>query len=151
MDAVASGRRAHVEDRVANALGNAALDLVMVDQADAHRVDERIALIALVKHNLSPNGGDADAVAVAGDAGDDIFEQVFDPVVLQIAEAQAVHQRHGTRAHGEDVTDDAANARRSSLVRLNRGRMVMGLNLEHDRLVVTDVYDARAFAGPIEP
>ena len=42
--------------------------------AEAEDVDERVAGVRVVEGNLAADGRDADAVAVAGDAGDDAFD-----------------------------------------------------------------------------
>ena len=49
-------------------------------------------------------------------------------------------------AHGEDVADDAADAGRRALVRLDVGRVVVRLDLEGDRPAVADVDDAGVLA-----
>ena len=43
--------------------------------AEAEDVDERVAGVRRLEDDLAADGRDADAVAVAGDAGDDAFEQ----------------------------------------------------------------------------
>ena len=68
MDAVATGARTDRDDRVADALGLGADQLVLAHEADAHRVDERIALVRGVEHDVAGHGRHADAVAVVADA-----------------------------------------------------------------------------------
>ena len=114
--------------------------------AEAEHVDERIAGVALVERDLAADGRNADAVAVAGDAGDDAFDgppraRAFGAV--HVAEPQRVHQRDRPRAHGEDVADDAADAGRGALVRLDERRMVVRLDLEDGGEAVADVDRAR--------
>ena len=91
------------------------------------------------KRDLAADGRDAEAVAVAADAGDDAVEQV--PVArcdsgcrvrLQRAEAQRIEQGDRPRAHREDVAHDAADAGRRALVRLDRRRVVVRFDLEDD-------------------
>src|SRR4030042_1567027 len=65
---------------------------------------------------------DPDRIAVAGDAGDDAFH---DRPVLRIVgrpEAQGVHDGDGPGAHGEDVAEDAADARGRARVGPDVGR-----------------------------
>ena len=80
------------------------------------------------------------------------------PARVERAEAQAVHHRDRPRAHGQDVADDAADAGRRALVRLDVGRMVVRLDLERDRPAVADVDDTGVLAhadeqrvGPAAP
>ena len=58
-------------------------------QADAHRVDERIALVRVVEHDLAADGRHADAVAVVADALDDAGEEVAHARLVERAEAEA--------------------------------------------------------------
>ena len=75
MDAVAAGLGADVVDGVADALRDALDDLVGPRDAEAEDVDERVAGVAVVEADLAADGRDADAVAVAGDAGDHALER----------------------------------------------------------------------------
>ena len=74
VNAVAAGLRADVEDRIADARRAALDQRVGVGDAEAEHVDQRIAGVAIVERDLAADGRDADAVAVAGDAGDDAFD-----------------------------------------------------------------------------
>jgi hypothetical protein len=71
-------------------------------------------------------------------------------VVVRLGEAQAVENRDGARAHGDDVAKDPTDARRRPLERLHRRRMVVRLDLEGDRLAVADVDDAGVLAGSLK-
>ena len=66
--------------------------------------------------------------------------------VVERTEAQRVHQRDRTRAHREDVADDAADAGGRALVGLDRGRVVVALDADRDREAVADVDHAGALA-----
>ena len=70
-DAVAAGARAEEDDQVALAAGVRQVDLVVLHRPDAERVDQRVALVAGVEEHLAADVGQAEAVAVAADAGDD--------------------------------------------------------------------------------
>jgi len=74
-EAVAAGGGADVENGVAHALGRAAGDLFVAQDAEAEGVDEGIALVRFVEINFAGDGGDAEAIAVMGDAADDAGEQ----------------------------------------------------------------------------
>ena len=51
-------------------------------------------------------------------------------VIGRAAEAQRIHHRDGTRAHGEDVAQNAADAGRRALERLDVTRMIVRFDLE---------------------
>ena len=79
----------------------------------------------LLERDLAADGRDADAVAVAGDAGDDALDDAAGARAVRTVErpeAQRVQQRDRPRAHREDVADDAADAGRRALVRLDERR-----------------------------
>ena len=78
-----------------------------------------VGVVALVEITLAADGGHADAVAVTADAGDHAGQQVPCARMIDGAEAQRVERRDGPRAHGEDIPQDAADAGRGALVRLN--------------------------------
>ena len=121
--------------------------------AEAEDVDQRVARVGLVERDLAADGRDADAVAVAGDAGDDALDdatvaRAVGPI--ERSEPQRVQQRDRPRAHREDVADDAADARRRALVRLDERRVVVGLDLEDRREAVADVDGARVLARSLQ-
>ena len=143
VDAVAPGRRAEVEHRVADPRGRGGRHLVEPQNPHAHRVDERVARVARVERDFAPDGGDADAVAVARDPRDDVLEEVAAPRLGQRPEAERVEERDGARPHREDVADDAPDPRGGSLIGLDRARMVVALDLHRDPPAAPDVHDPR--------
>ena len=92
-----------------------------------------------VDHDLAADGGHADAVAVPADAADDALREVSRAGRVERAEAQAVEQGDGSRTHGEDVAQDAADAGRGTLEGLDRAGMVVALDLHDDGVAVADV------------
>ena len=150
MDAVATGARAHAEQHVAHAVGRGADQLGLLEQADAHRVHQRVAGVARREADLAAERRDADAVAVVTHAAHDAGEQVPVPRVIERPEAQAVEHRDRTGAHGEHVAQDPAHAGRRALVRLDRGRVVVRLDLEGDRPSVGQAEHAGILAGPLD-
>ena len=63
------------------------------------------------KCSSPPTVGHADRVAVAGDAADHAFDHPAAAGVVQGPEVERVEQGDGAGAHGEDVAEDAADAR----------------------------------------
>ena len=150
VDAVAPGLGADVDHRQADALGGGIENLVRAREADAHRVDEDVAVVAGVEVGLAADRRHADAIAVAADAGDDARHEVARLGVRGIAEAQRVEVRHGPRAHREHVAHDAADARRRALVGLDEARVVVALHLEDGAVAVAEIDDAGVLARPLD-
>jgi hypothetical protein len=98
------------------------------------------------KTGLAADVRQAEAVAVAADAGHDPGQHAVGVVGVERTEAQRVHHRHRPRAHREDVADDAADPGRPHLVGLDVRRVVVRLDLERDGVPVTDVDDAGVLA-----
>ena len=99
-----------------------------------------------VEDGLAADVGQAEAVAVAADAGDDPGQHPVGVVGVERAEAQRVHHRDRAGAHREDVADDAADAGRGALVGLDVRRVVVRLDLERDGVALADVEDAGVLA-----
>ena len=102
--------------RVADAARAPVEDAIGARDAAGEGVDEDVAVVALVELDLAADGGHADAVAVAADAGDDAAQELGRARVIGAAEAERVEAGDGARAHREDVAQDAADAGRRALV-----------------------------------
>src|SRR5439155_24353101 len=70
VDTVAAGLGAEIDDRHADAGSRGVENLVAAREADRHRIDEAVAVIAGVKTNAAAHGRHAERIAVAADAGD---------------------------------------------------------------------------------
>ncbi len=89
MDAVTAGVGTDQQDQVAGASsGSARVSFELLDDADAHGVDEAVVAVELVEVDLATDGGNANAVAVAADAGHDTIEEAPLAPAPRIAEAQ---------------------------------------------------------------
>ena len=143
MDAVPSGGGAREQEERAGVRGGGAHERSVGEQAHAHGVHERVAAVGGSEHRLAAHVRHADAVAVAGDAGDDALEQVAVARGVERAEPQRIQKRYRARAHREDVADDAADARRGALVGLDGGGVIVRFDLEYDGQPAADVDDAR--------
>src|SRR4029079_2164680 len=66
------------------------------------------------------------------------------------SEAQRIHQGNRTRAHREDIADDAADTRRGALIRFDERRMVVRLDLEDGREPSADIDRAGVITGALE-
>ena len=145
--AVAPGVGADEHEQVAGFAGGRSSEVVGLEKADAHGVDERVAGVAWGEVHLAAHVGDADTVAVAGYAGYYALEQVLAPGFGERAEAEGVEQGDGTRAHGEYVSDYAADAGGRAFVGFYGGGVVVGLDFHDDGPAVADVHDAGVLAA----
>ncbi len=118
--------------------------------AETEHVDERVAAVRVVEHDLAADRRHPNRVAVAGDARNDALEEVPGAGVVERAEAQRIHQRDRAGTHREDVADDPTDSRGRTLVRLDGRRMVVALDAHRDGEPVADVDNARAFTRPDE-
>ena len=75
VNAVAAGFRADVVDGIADTRRDALDDVGRLRDPETEDVHERIARVRRLEGDLAADGRNADAVAVAGDAGDDALEQ----------------------------------------------------------------------------
>src|ERR1051325_1070101 len=67
--------------------------------------------------------------------------------MVKRTETQTVHRGDWPRAHGENVAQNAADASRRALKRLDERRMIVRLNFERDAPAVADVDNAGVFPG----
>ena len=119
VDAVAAGLGADIEHRVAFAVRGAFDDFVGARDAEAQHVDQRIAGVDRIERDFAPDGRDADAVAVAADACNHAGEDSTRERRIERSKPQRVQQADRSRTHREDVADDAADAGRRTLIRLD--------------------------------
>ena len=118
-------------------------------EPEAHRVDQAVLLVAALEVDLAADRRDADRVAVVADPGHGPIEQI--PRALRrrrLAEPQRVEHRDRPSADREHVAEDPADAGGGALERLDRARMVVGLDLERDRQPAADVDRAGVLARP---
>src|SRR6185295_20379388 len=137
-DPVAAGRRTEQDDEVAGPRRGGAREIALLQEADGHDVDERIALIGRVEDQLAADRRDADAVAIPADSLDDALDEVAGARVARIAEPKGIEDRDRPGAHREDVAEDPADTGRGALRRLDRARVVVRFDLEGDRQAAPD-------------
>ena len=130
MDPVAAGPRAHAEEDVADAVRRGPDEVGFLEQTDAHGVDQRVAGVPRREADLAAQRRHSDAVAVVAYPAHHAGEQVSVARMIERAEAETVEHRYRPGAHGEDIAEDAPDAGGGALVRLDRRRVVVGLDLE---------------------
>ena len=122
------------------------MQVLLAQYADTHRIDQRVAGVALVEDGLAADVGQAQRVAVSADAADHAVEHTTGVRRVSGAEPKLVHHGDRSRAHRHDVADDAADAGGRTLVGLDVGRVVVRFHFERDGPAVTDVDDTRVLA-----
>lgn len=150
VDAVAPGLGAEIDDRHVHAGGGRVEDLIGIGEADGHRVDEDVAVIAGVEAHLTADGRHAERIAVAADASYDAGDEMSGLGMFGRAKTQRIEAGDRPRTHGEDVAQDAADAGGRALVGLDVAWVVVALHLEDHRLAVADVDHAGVLAGPLD-
>ena len=125
-------------------------DPVDARESHAHGIDENVAVVRRMKIHLAADRRHAHAIAVSANSGDDACHEMPRLLVFRRAEAERVHHRDRPRAHGEDVTHDAAHARCGTLIRLNEGRMIVAFHLEYGGVTVANINHARVFPGALQ-
>ena len=150
VDAVASGLGAEIDDRHVHAGGRGIENLVGVGEADRHRIDQDVAVIAGVETHLPADGRNTKGITVAADAGNHARHQMPRLRMFRRAKAQGVEAGDRARAHREHVAQDAADPGGRALIGLDVARMVVALHLEHDGLAVADVDHAGILAGSLD-
>jgi hypothetical protein len=143
-DPVAAGRGAVDDDGVPLAARARAHQPRDREEADAHRVHERVVRVPLVEDALASDRRDADRVAVVADATDGAVERP-----TRAAEPQPVEQRDRPRSHRDDVAEDPADPCRRPLEGLDGGRVVVALDLEGDGQPLAEVEHAGVLAGAL--
>jgi hypothetical protein len=147
-DPISSSRRTEQHDQVARSGRGGQRQKSFLHQPDGHDVDQRVAVVARVEHQFAADRRDADAVAVATNAADDPVHEMPRPWVRRVTEAKRVEDGDGPRAHREDIAQDAADAGRRALVRLDRRGVVVRFDLERDCQPVPDRDDPGILARP---
>src|SRR3546814_5664319 len=92
-------------------------------------------------------GRHANAIAIAANAAHHAGDKVPHLWMIGPSKSESIQVGDGPRAHGEDVTQYAADTSGCALVRFYVGRVVVTLHLEDGGLPIADIYHARILAG----
>ncbi len=144
------GLRAEIDDRIADSGRGRGEDRVPSGDADRHRVDQDVAVVAPMEAGRAADRRHAERIAVAADPGHDSRDQAPGFRMIGRAEAQEVERGDRPCAHGEDVAQNAANPGRRALIGLDERGMVVRLHLEHADVAIADVDHARVLARSVD-
>ena len=150
MNAVATSLGADIHDGLSGFGAAGVENLVGIRQANGHGVDQDIAVITFVEIGLAADCGHADTISVAANASDNPGDKLACLGMIMGTKAQSVERRDWPRAHGEDVAQNAANARRRTLIGFDIGRVVVALHLEHTGLAIANINHAGIFARALD-
>ena len=119
----------------------------LLEQADGHHVDQRVALVARVEDELAADRRHADAVAVAADAADDAVDEVARP---RRRPGRRTAARRGPRSGRAPIVKMSRRMPPTPVAAPWYGstarRVVVRLDLERDREPVADRDDAGVLA-----
>jgi len=146
VNTVAPGLGPNINDRVAGAGSGRIEDPVCAGEPDAHRIDQDVAVVRRVEVALAAHCRHADAIAVAGDTGDDAGYEMAGPGMVRTAEAQRIEDRYRPRAHRKDIAQDAADPGRRTLIGLDVRGVIVALDLEYNGVTIADIDDAGVLA-----
>ncbi len=139
-----------IDNREANALGFGQEDAVMLGKASRECIDEDIAVIALVEVHFAANGRNAESIAITANARHDARYEVAGLWMVRLTETQGIHGCNWTSTHCENVAQNATNACRRALIRLDIRRVVMAFHLEDDAVAIANVNNASVFTRTLD-
>ncbi len=145
-NAVTAGAGSEEHDLVPRTASVREVQILMAEDPDGERIDQRIRLVHRVEPRLAADVRQPEAVTVERDPADHTVDDPRGVGVVDRTEAQRIHDRHRPRAHRDDVAHDATDAGRSALERLDVGRVVVALDLEGDRPALADIDHAGVLA-----
>ena len=152
VDAIASRLCSDIDYRITNAGRSLRRTLRFPGKhREASDIDERVAGVTFFEDALATDSWDAETVTVVRDSADDTAQNSL--IVRGSAgvpagrpETQRIHNGKRARAHGENIAQDAANARCRSLERLNVTGVIVRFDLESDHPAPADADNAGIFA-----
>ena len=114
----------------------------MFDDTDSHCIDQGVPFVAVFKVYLATDGRHSEAIAIVSYTVHDFGDEMLDYRALGIAKTERIQSSYRACSHRKDVAQDPANSRRCAMIWLDGRRMVMALNLEADRQIITDIDDS---------
>src|SRR5690606_26160520 len=130
-EAVTSGLCADHHQHIADTAGSRAHDTIDGDNANTHRIHKRVAIVAVVKENLTTDRRYSEAVTVTADSGDHMRIEVCVTWFIQRAESQPVEQRDRAGTHREDVANNSTTTGGCTFIWFHCTWVVVALCLEY--------------------
>ena len=123
---------------------------IFFHEAHTHDIHQGVSTISRGKFQLSPDGGNAEDIAVVGSTGDDTFHQLLHPFVGRVAEAEGIEEGNGAGTHGQNIPDNAAHACSCTIVGFNGRGMIVALYFKGNGQAVADIDHAGILPRTLE-
>src|SRR6266853_960480 len=167
VNSVAAGFCAGVNHGIADAFGFGEKDFFFFGDAEGERVDERVLRIARLESDFAADSRNAETISVTADAANDTIEDAAvggnfrakwrvasregpdKTIGRDRTETERIQHRDWTGAHGENVAQDATDARGRALEGFNVTGMIMRFDFEGRDQAVANVHNASVFAGAL--
>ena len=150
MNAVPTRARAHIDHRIPGAGRLGVENFFLLADPQRENIHQRVAIVARLENALAAHRRHAEAVAVVRDARHHAAQNAAVTRarcgIVQAAEAQRIQHHNRPRAHGEDIPQNAADARGRALKRLDKAGVVVRLDLERDHVAAADIDNPRVLA-----
>src|SRR5207248_7333754 len=119
-----------IADRIYNAEGSSAQQLIVTQNAEAENINQRVAFETFIEINFAADRWDADAISVMRDAGNDTGEEpaIGGDIWTAIGnrpEPERVQAKLRPSAHGENVADNSTDAGSCPLERFDRAGVIV--------------------------
>ena len=153
MNAVSSGRRAKVQNRIPNSACRGGCDLIHFEDSNTHRIDQRVTGIIRMEIDFPTHRRNSYAVAITGDPFHNVLKQVAiflhhiigGRSIFQRTKPERIKQSDWAGTHGQDVTDNASNSSGGSLIWLHVGRVIVGFDLHRNPISIAKGNHAGVF------
>src|SRR5436190_9933329 len=123
MNAITARARTNDHDNIANTFGCCTDGLPALDNPNGHRIDQRIALIALVEIYFAGYGGDTEGITIIGDAMHHTAHEILCAVagirVRDLSKAQRIECGDRSSTHGKNIPENSADSCGGTLIRLD--------------------------------
>src|SRR5690554_6363008 len=119
MHAVTAGPGSDQNNGITYACRFAKFYFIHFQQAYAHGINQRVALITRVKANFTGNSRNADAIAITGYPCNYTFQKIARAAIIKWTKTQGIKQGNGPGTHGKDITDNPAYSCGSTLIGFN--------------------------------
>src|SRR5882724_3349187 len=116
----------------------------MAQNAETKNVYKRISIVGFVEIDFTAYRRYANAIPVVGDSGNHTRKQTsivsgLQRIPMDRTESQRIQEQDGPRAHSEDIANDSAHTRCSTLEWLDRARMIVAFHFKGNSPVVANI------------
>ena len=142
VDAIAARLGPHINNGIANTRRLGGENTISARNADRHGIHQRIAIIARVEIHLTTHRRHAHAIAVTTNTAHHTINDALHARRIWRAKTQRIQIGNRPRPHGEDITQNAANPRRRTIIGFDVGWVVVAFHFENGSQTLTDINHA---------